>query len=481
MQNIENKPPPEGPRPPRFGTPIVVLLVVLAVLAGGLLRMAVKGQDAVARRASQTIAHAAMNSQEQSTAKLVRDYSWWNASVENLIFHFNPAWAKDNLGWLHQNFGISRVFVFGPHRKPVYASFGEKKVALDDPAWRVPSLLALVAKAASLPNDPSQSASAYVRFPDGVHLVSASKLLEEANKTGHPAYPHKGILVVSRRIDGKFLTRIQNDFELPDLRLRQDPGTASTEAAMPLRMEDGAPAAYIVWTPSRPGERLLQWVKVPLRLAFLLVASAIGVIIIRARRAGLALQEALDAKLGAQKQLEFAAMHDHLTGLPNRALFLEHLKTALAHAARDGSSLAVHYLDLDGFKRVNDTLGHPAGDALLKDVAERLAAVVRGADTVARFGGDEFAVLQRDLIDRRSASLLAERLIDALANPFELAEGAVDLSISDGIAFSSGNDDPEQVIKDADRALYRAKKQGGSRIRFHDSSPEAVDLHVVGG
>ena len=454
--------------------PIAVLLIVLAVLAGGLLRMAVKGQDAIARQASETIARAAMNSEEQSMAKVVRDYSWWNAAVENLIFHFDPAWVKDNLGWLHDNFGISRVFVFGPHRRHMYASFGARSVALDDAAWRVPALLDLVRKAAALPDLPSQSASAYVVFADGVHLVSASKLLEEANKTGHPAYPDKGILVVSRRIDGKFLARIQNDFELPDLRLEPALPTDSDQTALALRTEDGTPAAYIAWTPSRPGRRLLEWLKVPLRLAFLLVAGAIGVIVVRARRAGVALQEALEAKLAAQKQLEFTAMHDHLTGLPNRALFLEHLETALAQSERAGSMFAVHYLDLDGFKSVNDTLGHPAGDALLQEVATRLGGIVRSADTVARLGGDEFAILQRDVGDGRSASLLAARVVDAVARPFELAEGTAQLSISDGIAFSRCSADPEQIIKDADRALYQAKKQAGSRLRFREPSGEAA-------
>ncbi|MGA8258782.1 MAG: diguanylate cyclase [Arenicellales bacterium] len=460
--------------------PIAVLLIVLAVLAGGLLRMAVKGQDAIARQASQTIASAAMNSEEQSTARLVRDYSWWNAAVENLIFHFNPAWVKDNLGWLHDNYGISRVFVFGPHRRHLYASLGAQRVALDDPAWKTPTLLEVVRKAAALPNYPSQSASAYVVFPDGVHLVSASKLLEEADKTGHPPYPNKGILVVSRRIDAAFLARIQNDFELPDLRLAPALPTDGDQTAMALRTEDGTPAAYIAWTPSRPGHRLLEWLKVPLRLAFLLVAGAIGVIVMRARRAGVALQEALDAKREAQTQLEFAAMHDHLTGLPNRALFLEHLKTALSQFERDGSIFAVHYLDLDGFKNVNDSLGHAAGDALLKEVAARLGETVRGADTVARFGGDEFAILQRDVGDRTSASLLAARVVDAVARPFELAEGTVHISISDGVAFSRCSADPEQIIKDADGALYRAKKQVGSRLQLHEPSGEAAGVRTPG-
>lgn len=456
-----------------FVTPIVLLLVVLAALTGGLLHIAVRGQDRIAREASETIANAALNAERESVSKLVRDYSWWNAAVENLIFDLNPAWIKDNLDWLHENFGVNRVFVLGPHREHRYSSLDAEPLRSDDEAWMVPAFLALIAEAESLPEEPGASSSGYVPFADGVHLVAASKLLEETDTAGHPPYPDKGILVVTQKMDEAFLTEVEHNFQLPNLELAAAPNSNESQTDLALSSADGKAAAYLVWTPARPGQRLLEWLRLPLGVTFVLVAAVIYLIIVRARRASRALQEALDARLAAQKQLEFAAQHDSLTGLPNRALFLEHLTNAIAHTARSGVAIAVHYLDLDGFKTVNDTHGHAVGDALLREAAERLWRIVRASDVVARFGGDEFAVLQREAADRKTAGWIADRIIEAMEVPFELEGRTVRVGVSDGIAFSTPETEPEDVLAAADDVMYRAKREGGGCFRIHEPGSTA--------
>jgi diguanylate cyclase (GGDEF)-like protein len=177
----------------------------------------------------------------------------------------------------------------------------------------------------------------------------------------------------------------------------------------------------------------------------------------------------------AEARIAHMAQHDALTGLPNRTLFRDRLAGALARAQR-GESSAVLCLDLDRFKVVNDTLGHPVGDALLKQVAARLQAELRDTDTVARFGGDEFAVLQTTGQQPGSASALARRLIEVLGTPYEVSGHQVVIGASIGIALISADSaDPDELLKDADLALYRAKADGRAAWRFFE--PE-MDAHM---
>jgi diguanylate cyclase (GGDEF)-like protein/PAS domain S-box-containing protein len=162
------------------------------------------------------------------------------------------------------------------------------------------------------------------------------------------------------------------------------------------------------------------------------------------------------------------ARTDSLTSLPNRVAFLDRLHLAFARAKRGEHPFAVLYLDLDRFKDVNDTLGHPAGDALLKVVAHRLQACVREADLVSRFGGDEFALLQEDATDIDDVEALATKICKTISEPFSIDDYQIHTSASIGIVLCSGDiADPETMLTKADLALYRAKNEGRGRFRFH--------------
>ena len=176
--------------------------------------------------------------------------------------------------------------------------------------------------------------------------------------------------------------------------------------------------------------------------------------------------------------LTHMALHDSLTGLPNRTLALDRLALALARTERHPSSVAVLFLDLDRFKVINDSLGHNFGDQLLVGVAARLRDAVRPSDTVARIGGDEFVVVCEDIVGVEDAARIAERIAEALSRPFDLTDDEVLLATSVGIALSSGpGDTPETLLRDADAAMYRAKEGGRNRYEVFDSSMrvEAVE------
>jgi diguanylate cyclase (GGDEF)-like protein len=185
------------------------------------------------------------------------------------------------------------------------------------------------------------------------------------------------------------------------------------------------------------------------------------------------LLEHLAARQKLEAQLTHMAHHDGLTALPNRLLFREEMERELARARR-GEPVAVLCVDLDHFKRVNDTLGHAAGDALLQAAAERLRACVRETDIVARLGGDEFAIVQVLADQPRAATVLAERLIADLSRPFDIEGHQVVVGASVGIALApSDGTEADQLMKSADMALYRAKADGRGVLRYFESEMDA--------
>jgi diguanylate cyclase (GGDEF)-like protein/PAS domain S-box-containing protein len=172
----------------------------------------------------------------------------------------------------------------------------------------------------------------------------------------------------------------------------------------------------------------------------------------------------------ARSRLTHQASHDPLTGLPNRTLFLDRCRHALAVAARHRQLAVVLFLDLDRFKVINDSLGHDAGDRLLIAVAERLRQVVRPSDTIARFGGDEFTILCEQIETPADARVLAGRVLDLFAEPFRLDGREVFETASVGIALGRAPQQPEDLLQDADAAMYRAKAEGGNRFDFFDET-----------
>ncbi len=169
-----------------------------------------------------------------------------------------------------------------------------------------------------------------------------------------------------------------------------------------------------------------------------------------------------------RERLAFAAIHDSLTTLPNRELFMDRVEVALRRSARSGLRVAIIFLDLDRFKLVNDSLGHDVGDRVLCAVAERLSGVMRAGDTLARFGGDEFTVLCDEVVDEEAALELAQRLVSAMDVPLALPTGEVFASLSVGIAMSeTGADSGAALLRNADVAMYRAKGRGPGRIELY--------------
>jgi diguanylate cyclase (GGDEF)-like protein len=178
----------------------------------------------------------------------------------------------------------------------------------------------------------------------------------------------------------------------------------------------------------------------------------------------------------SEVKIEYMAHHDALTDLANRVLLNERLEQALGQRIHSEQMIAVHHLDLDQFKAVNDTFGHPVGDKLLKIVAERLRALVRDTDTIARMGGDEFVIVQAPITDPAEATSLAQRVIASISAPFEIDGHQAVIGASVGIAVGPGDGlRPDRLLRNADLALYRAKGDGRGTFRFFEP---AMDLQM---
>ncbi|MBI4193822.1 MAG: PAS domain S-box protein [Betaproteobacteria bacterium] len=182
----------------------------------------------------------------------------------------------------------------------------------------------------------------------------------------------------------------------------------------------------------------------------------------------------------AEERLMFLAHYDNLTSLPNRVLFYDRLKQALSQARRNGWTTGVMFLDLDRFKNVNDTLGHGAGDLLLRQVSERLSGCIRSGDTVGRLSGDEFSIVLSNLSGPDDASLVAQKIMASLASPFNLFGKEVFITASIGITlFPTDSKDQDTLIQNADTAMYRAKELGRNSFRFYTPEMNARALEKL--
>jgi diguanylate cyclase (GGDEF)-like protein/PAS domain S-box-containing protein len=212
-----------------------------------------------------------------------------------------------------------------------------------------------------------------------------------------------------------------------------------------------------IWNRKKSGEDYLEW---------------LSIAAVRDEHGNLSHYVAIFSDITAEKdseeRLEYLAHYDQLTKLPNRILFNDRLKQALAQARRNRGQVAIMFLDLDGFKAVNDSLGHNAGDALLLQVAQRLTASLRATDTVARFGGDEFTIVLPSVDSEESVIRIATKIGKEIAKPFSLDADEANITTSIGISlYPDDSDEPQQLIQYADNAMYHAKRHGKNHHEFY--------------
>ena len=241
-----------------------------------------------------------------------------------------------------------------------------------------------------------------------------------------------------------------------------DPAAHSRDSAqLAFAAAPGAPSVALAWRPNRPGDRIVETLA-SLLLGFSTLFAVL--IVVHSRRVARDL-----ADLGAKSHA--AATQDILTGLPNRFMFGRLLESEIerVHRSVGGQGLAILYVDLDRFKEINDTYGHAAGDRLVVAITQRMSTLLRSSGRLTRIGGDEFAIIQTDVVGPRDAEILARRMLDATTEPVEIGGAEVFISMSIGVAlFPHDAQDAEELMRRADLALYRAKNEGRNRHCFYE-------------
>jgi diguanylate cyclase (GGDEF)-like protein len=325
-----------------------------------------------------------------------------------------------------------------------------------------------------------QSLAAPMRAATG-----SSQVFISPARGGAPAAPHvvvtggKPHLVLSAALNGGGLVEATasidpamvshfaaNHFLRNPRIMPNELGVAGT-FAHPLRDAQGRHVASIIWTPSDPLRDIRA--RVPGMLVFFLSLFSIAAWYFMRQSTSIA-----SDLIASEARARHLAFHDTLTGMPNRAMMFDRLGQLLAMSRRYYAETAVHCLDLDRFKEVNDLLGHHAGDELIRQVAERVTALCRDSDTVARLGGDEFVILQPDT-SAAGASHLAERVLKLFETPFELEAGTVEVGVSIGVTLITNPDiDSAEALRQADLALYGSKEGGRNRVTFFEPDMDAA-------
>ena len=462
----------------------VVLPVLLAVgitvatVAWFALWSTGKSDDRALQRQTHLVAHA-IDEAKQALTSHQNYYANWDEAI-TAIKAQDVGWLDDNLGAeLYDTGKYDRIYVLGPTLKPLYAMYaGGKTVAAAFEADRgvLTPMLAILKGI-----DASGGIAAY----DNGNTEQVPRVTDMAVIDGHPAFVgvmpilsssgdlaqkpgSESFVICVRFLDAALAQGLMDQYLIDGASFSTVPATTPGLESLPINNAAGQPIAWFNWSPDRPGGQILAET-LPAMVAALGVAGIVLVLLLRGLRRTTAALEAGKARA------EFQAHHDPLTGLANRALFNRRLDEALTTAPSGQTGVALLALDLDRFKQVNDTLGHEAGDLLLRQVGERLTPLIAPTDTLARLGGDEFAIIQTGVRSRADVGALSDRVIAAIGAPFVLAGKIAQIGVSIGVVIAPSTQAARDLSSKADIALYEAKASGRNQYRiFEDKMADAA-------
>jgi len=466
----------------RLYGPLVGGLLIIAVLAVIVTSFLVREFDLTARSREQMMVEHGLERRIQELEAGVVPQTNWDDAVQNLDRAFDPAWADQNIAsYLSTIAGVRDAFVLGRDDRLIYASASGARSDAVGFARYAPVVLQLLPSvrekerrrpplrfkpgAKDMISVPIQ-ASTLARVNDVPSVITVT-LVQPDFGTVMPTGNRAPVVVTVVPLDRPFLVQFAERYLLEGISV-VDKGMRDHGAAMiALKGADGAEIAKLRWTPQKPGTLLVRKLMLPFGLLGIIVMT-VGVILVR-RSSRIA-----SDLIASEARSKHMAFHDALTQLPNRAYMFDRLRQMLALSRRHATTTAVHCLDLDRFKEVNDSLGHTAGDELIRSVARRLGLVCRETDMVARLGGDEFVILQ-PLSDAAGASHLTRRVLDAFKDPFDLEFGQVQIGCSIGVTLiDNGDIEAIEALRQADVALYRAKEGGRNQASFFESDMDAV-------
>lgn len=455
---------------PMFGAGLLITLVGTV-----LLYWSTERADTVAVERQRVLVELVLSKLMSSVAHEQESVTVWDDALQAVEDYKNSReWVDTNLGsWMFTYFGHDGAFVLSPNNDVIYASSGGSVAGVSAFHELQPATTVLVDDLRSRLRAGDQKGvsdrvltpgAADIAMVDGRPAVVSVKPI--VSDTGEiTVVPGQEYLHVALRyLDSSLLQELRHDYLFEGLRFAWRNNAAGGEAASPLKAVSGELMGYFIWSPLRPGSAVRADI-----LPVLIVLSAIGFALLALLLAGLR-RRSVNLRR-SQEVIRHLAAHDVLTGLPNRAQFATRLDNALQKTRTMGEKVALLYLDLDRFKQVNDTLGHPAGDELLREFADRLRRLTRDCDTVARLSGDEFTIILRNVGSVDDAEHLCRRIIESARHPFDVAGTQVFVGVSVGVAIAPCDGiDRIEITRRADVALYSAKARG--RSEFAIFSPD---------
>lgn len=408
-------------------------------------------------------------------------------AVRRIRDQFDREWIHYRVGlWLKHYFDHDFVFIADGTDTLTYALLGRNSV---EPRWFnsiVPELAPTIdyirGRAGSDPNgairisEPRRKSDSgqpmrvamIQRFLGRPAAVAAALIAPTQQIAGEAIRETMPLVVAVKFIDEELLAEIGGRLQLNGLRVTEKALAPAGEYSHDLTDNKGHTVMSLTWSPKRPGSEIVTSV-----IPFIAVAFA-GFALLAALIHGYMRRTAATIAQGEQR-LRYLALHDPLCGLPNRNYFGERLEEVILDVRKGAPSSAVFYIDLDHFKDVNDTLGHPVGDELIRNVTARLSGLLRSEDLVSRLGGDEFAVIVTGGAEPATLQRMAERIISTICAPYSINGHNILIGASVGIAVIDSRSEgaAADVMRYADMALYRAKNEGRNRACIYDAAMDA--------
>ena len=458
-----------------FSWPIAAIAVALAAMMLFVSSRFAASVDEQSRAREQEVVTNGLAEFQSEIGHRVVPQAVWDEAVINLDNRFSPEWAEENIGlFLNQTAGFEETFVLDTDNRVVFASDAGTTVAramYDRYADAVEPIVARLRQAETtrghaatdIRSDrilPPLQASSVAWVGDNIQILTGTIVQSDFGRATirHPRAP---IVIAAMTIDENVIQSFASRFMLADVHVH--PGDASFEpdqAHARILDIEGRDVATLDWLPQTPGAVIAHHARVPVLLA---VAALLGALFFFYRRT----QTMAQSLIASQTHATHLAHYDGLTGLPNRVKCIERLTEALA-CAREGAggSVAILHIDLDRFKEINDTLGHQAGDELIRVAASRLTEAVGTEAMLARMSGDEFVAVLTDVSEQRAA-MAADRCAMVMAAPIDVGGARMAVGCTVGVVLSDDADaDPLELLRRADLALNAAKREGRGRHRM---------------
>jgi diguanylate cyclase (GGDEF)-like protein len=467
----------------------VIVAVAIVCIVVAVLSSAQRANEVALEQEKRLFTKSIVNHGERVLREL-ESVAATDVAVKNIRQSFDRAWIQTHIGLrLKGFFDHDFVFVADQSDNLVYAMLGRNSV---EPRWfntilpeLAPTLDYVRGKVGHSPNgairifessgqqeaQPNRAALVQ-KFLNRPAVVAAVRVVPYDGTVSPQDAAAAPIVLSVRFIDEDALAEIASRLQLQNLRKTDDTVVPADDYSFELADDRGNSLARFVWTPKRPGAEIVHSVIPFIAVALAGFALLAGLIYGYMRRT--------TATIAAgETRLRYLALHDSLSGLPNRNFFGERLEDVIAEVRKTDQAAAVFYIDLDHFKDVNDTLGHPVGDELIRNVTLRLSGTLRSEDLVARLGGDEFAVITPVSSEPEALEKIADRIISALCAPYSIAGHNIVIGASIGIAVIDRHSegDAADVMRYADIALYRAKNEGRNRACIYDAAMDADLSH----